>query len=297
MLFHPVLFHNVPPARQIGSVQLRNNTNWTAAQRFQTNGVPFENSPAGSGTAALRLILPHRGMVRAVQQNRRLIVLPGQCGAIRLDRMFTMEDDPPGADSVGAVVPFHQLRLWGIEPTALAGRSWTLSPAGLAAYDLLTSAVDRELTAASARESHVADLFLRAMQVIIDDAAMTVQSPESPAAAVRRRALEVIEARYVDPSLTPSAIADELFVSIRTLFRAFEGVPTTVAQLLRQKRLNEAAARLEIDGSAQTITAIARACGFGNLDHFTRSFRAAYAMTPAEFRRRHRDDQSAAVSA
>lgn len=53
-----------------------------------------------------------------------------------------------------------------------------------------------------------------------------------PDAVLRRRALALIDARYTDSTLTTQSIATELFVSTRTLYRAFEETPTTVARAL-----------------------------------------------------------------
>ena len=65
------------------------------------------------------------------------------------------------------------------------------------------------------------------------------------------------------------------------VFAAMTG--ETVAEAVRRVRLNRAAHALARSDTA--VAAVGRACGYPNAASFTRAFRAAYGVTPGEFRK------------
>ncbi|GHJ94104.1 hypothetical protein SNE510_36230 [Streptomyces sp. NE5-10] len=88
-----------------------------------------------------------------------------------------------------------------------------------------------------------------------------------------------------DPELSPESIARALGISVRYLHRLFEGEGTTVGQLVRQRRLEECGRELARRGrTAPTVSAVAQRWGFVSPAHFSRSFRAAYGVSPREWR-------------
>ena len=94
-----------------------------------------------------------------------------------------------------------------------------------------------------------------------------------------------IEERLGDPALAPPMIAAAHHVSLRYLHKLFESQQTTVAALIRERRL-ERCRRDMLDPAlrAQPVSAIAARWGLTNPAHFSRLFRAAYGSAPAEFR-------------
>ena len=94
-----------------------------------------------------------------------------------------------------------------------------------------------------------------------------------------------IEERLGDPALAPPMIAAAHHVSLRYLHKLFESEHTTVAALIRERRL-ERCRRDMLDPAlrAQPVSAIASRWGLTNPAHFSRLFRAAYGSSPAEFR-------------
>ncbi|WP_455678748.1 AraC-like ligand-binding domain-containing protein [Streptomyces atratus] len=88
-----------------------------------------------------------------------------------------------------------------------------------------------------------------------------------------------------DPDLSPERIARTHRISVRYLHRLFEGEGTTVGQLIRQRRLEECGRELARRGrTAPTVSAVAQRWGFVNPAHFSRAFRAAYGVSPREWR-------------
>lgn len=240
-------------------------------------------------TSQLRLIMPIRGGACGVQGDREFTVHAGQAAAVRFDQPFTVTGYPPTIETAEFFVPVDHLSVWGIDPDVVAGRSWDLTGSGLTARDLLINTLAHNATLDTEKGARMSELLVRAALLIIDDAHPGATSLDTADAVLRRRALELIEARYCDPDLTPAAIAGALHVSSRTLFRAFETSPMTIARLLLQKRLSVAALVLENDRDDPTVASIADVHGFHNPDHFTRAFRAKYGMSPSEYRAHRRE--------
>ncbi|MEW9548851.1 helix-turn-helix domain-containing protein [Nonomuraea sp. NPDC050783] len=105
----------------------------------------------------------------------------------------------------------------------------------------------------------------------------------------RRRTLllrvhSFIEEHLGDAELDPATIAAAHHVSVRYLHRLFESEQTTVAAWIRQRRLERCRAELA-KGGTEPVGAIASRYGLPDSAHFSRLFRRAYGMPPAEYRR------------
>ncbi|CAM5243311.1 MULTISPECIES: AraC family transcriptional regulator [Streptomyces] len=94
-----------------------------------------------------------------------------------------------------------------------------------------------------------------------------------------------IGSNFHDPGLTPGTVAAAHYISTRQLHRLFHREGTTVAALIRSRRLERARLDLAdprlVDTPVQTIAA---RCGFGAPAHFSRVFRAAQGMSPRDYR-------------
>ncbi|WP_222943209.1 helix-turn-helix domain-containing protein [Streptomyces parvus] len=100
------------------------------------------------------------------------------------------------------------------------------------------------------------------------------------------RVLDHIDRNLGDPDLSPERIAQEHQVSVRYLYRLFEREGTTVSRLIRQRRLEQASRELSRRARVSpTVAAVARRWGFVSPAHFSRAFRAAYGVSPGEWRR------------
>lgn len=103
--------------------------------------------------------------------------------------------------------------------------------------------------------------------------------------ALRERAERIIEARFQDAGLSPTGLAEEMGLSVRALNRAFENSGTTVATMIRERRLQ--AARNDLvnpDMRNCSVTQICLTRGFSSVEHFSRCFREAYGMPPRDYR-------------
>ncbi|GAA2230629.1 helix-turn-helix domain-containing protein [Streptomyces nogalater] len=129
---------------------------------------------------------------------------------------------------------------------------------------------------------HVVDLFAT---LITERAHQDAASPDSARGHLLHRVRDHINRNLGDPSLSPEGIARAHHISVRYLHRLFEGEGTTVGRLIQQRRLQECGRELARRGrTAPTVSAVAQRWGFVNPAHFSRAFRAAYGVTPSEWR-------------
>jgi AraC-like DNA-binding protein len=105
--------------------------------------------------------------------------------------------------------------------------------------------------------------------------------------AHRIRIINYIEAHLNDPELTPTRIAEACRMTARYLHHLFSDQDETVSRYILRRRL-EACSRALQSGAhrGRTVTAIAFDHGFNSPTHFGRVFRAKFAVTPREYRRR-----------
>ena len=109
---------------------------------------------------------------------------------------------------------------------------------------------------------------------------------ESQRRVLVQRIRAFIEANLGDPDLTPSVIAASHHISPRLLHKFFEHEETTVADLIRSRRL--ARCRHDLLDPAQDLTpvgTIAARWGLRDAAYFNRVFHSTYGLPPGTYRR------------
>lgn len=100
-----------------------------------------------------------------------------------------------------------------------------------------------------------------------------------------QRAKDFIEANLSDPMLTPTSVADELFITPRHLHGIFQPEGTTVASWIRERRLE--GCRRDLSDQHQLhlpLSAVGERWGFDEASHFSRVFRSAFGVSPRQYR-------------
>lgn len=106
-----------------------------------------------------------------------------------------------------------------------------------------------------------------------------------PRPPVLTRILEYVELHLTDPDLSPEAVARAHHISVRYLHKLFKDEGATVGRWILRRRLEECRRDLMRHGrGSRTIAAVAGRWGFSSATHFSRVFRAAYGMSPREWR-------------
>ena len=101
----------------------------------------------------------------------------------------------------------------------------------------------------------------------------------------RRRALfEEVARDLTDPDLDVHRIACRMGVSPRYVQMLFAELGTTPRGYIQERRLELAARRLELEGSATTVTDVAYDVGFNDLSSFCRAFRRRFRTSPRNYR-------------
>jgi AraC-like DNA-binding protein len=164
------------------------------------------------------------------------------------------------------------------------GRTATAIPGGQGAGRivrryLLTLLGDLQAGASAGPE--VADGLLDLFGALYDGTAALPRAPE----ALRLQIRGFIDEHLADPALGPDAIAAAHFVSRRQLDRLFEDGERTVAETIRDRRLARCRRDLRDPRHAhRSILDIASRWGFVSAAHFSRTFRAAYGVSPKDMR-------------
>jgi AraC-like DNA-binding protein len=110
-------------------------------------------------------------------------------------------------------------------------------------------------------------------------------------ATLHLRVLEYARTHLGDPRLNATQIASAHNISVRHLYKVLAAGGVSLGDWIRRQRLE--ACRQDLSRSAarlRPIAAVARRWGFADPSSFGRSFRAAYGMSPREWRdqsRRH----------
>lgn len=105
---------------------------------------------------------------------------------------------------------------------------------------------------------------------------------------VRLRTDAIIYEQAADPTLTPATIAAQLSISLRQLYRAFNGTESPAARI-RRRRLERAAEILAARSGPGHVERVAVECGFASAEYFSRAFRREFGLSPRAYRSAHRD--------
>lgn len=226
------------------------------------------------------------GAARIEQDDRDACVRPGQLFVYDMARPVRLTLPEPFRTK-SLVLPREVL---GLSESDL--RRITASPFGSesALGGLLTPFLSRLVDTAAAYPQRTAELVARNVVDLVRTLAeerLGSSTADTPSAA-RMSLLRIrahIDRHLADPDLTPEAIARAHHLSVRYLHKLFELEDITVSRWILQRRLERCRsdlARREVAGL--TISAVAHRWGFTSASHFSRVFRAAYGVSPAEWR-------------
>ncbi len=101
---------------------------------------------------------------------------------------------------------------------------------------------------------------------------------------LEHRIVHYLRAHVHEPDLSAAKVAHEHHVSVRHLYRLLAGSGIVLGDWVRQQRLDACRRTLAEPGDTRTIAAVAHQWGFVDVTYFGRAFKAAYGMTPREWR-------------
>jgi AraC-like DNA-binding protein len=230
--------------------------------RVEGGGPVFD--PVGTGAGILRVFDPGDEIAEQFVGNTHLFTLNVPLAAMGMDAgaIRDMRDHPYD------LTPFQTQLLRAAVGLLLVGGEELSTSASLVG-------VDRYLAALAA-------LLLRT--------AVRRPGPEvAQAEQVRMRTDAIIYEQAADPNLTPATIAAQLNISLRQLYRAFNGTESPAARI-RRRRLERAAEILAARSGPGHVEAVAVECGFASAEYFSRAFRREFGLSPRAYRSAHRDN-------
>lgn len=137
------------------------------------------------------------------------------------------------------------------------------------------------LTEAWQLEPHLGTPLLPAFLDVLNTAFSSLTVSHSQNSSSWQRVEHFLLSNLDDAALTQEVVAQAVYLSPRTLNRLFARRGTTFGRWLLQKRL-ERSYRAILIGQFDSVTATALAFGFTNLSHFSRTFKAAYGVSPRQ---------------
>lgn len=182
-----------------------------------------------------------------------------------------------------ATLPLQVLRDFGLLPssglTQLRAGSALLSPT----TDFLRSIVDDSIGISSVAAYFMEKLIHEMVGGLFLDNHGAGPSGRKP--TIYHRAISYIAASAGDPTLTPDALSQELNVSLRQLQREFQKRNTSVAERIRQTRI-DMALRILTDTSLAMLSLdqVAAHSGFTSSGHLRRTLRGVGISSPRHIR-------------
>jgi len=248
---------------------------------------------ARSDTSCFHLRSALKGPWASGQAHGPSRLLPGDCMLFDSRRPYEMHFSEPN-DLITLRLPVPWVESWLTDPIAQCGLRIDASTG----WGQPLASFVRQLT------PHVAagpplparlmtDQLGALLALATDDFAVRDARHASTIDAVVRRATERVQERYAEFGLTAQAIAQDLYISERTLHRYFARMGTTFLQYLVKQRMMVADRMLRDSRFDRlTVSEIGRRVGLADSSHFIRQCRKSLGATPAELRRVRRTAQS-----
>jgi AraC-like DNA-binding protein len=242
-----------------------------------------------------QLVLMTTGASVAVQDRTESLLEPSSITVLDNSRPFTGSHFSPGPEPAGSISLLISRQAMPLHPDKVRRLLATSIPSDMGMAALLAHFVKRVVT--HPEQFHAGDaitLGTMALDLAAGALAQRLDVQEALPAEVRERALRTqirafIEQNLGDAELNPRSVADAHHISLRTLYRLFETENRTVAELIRQRRLERCQRDLANPLLAhQPIQRIAARWGLQDKAHFSRLFKACYGMPPNEFRNQGR---------
>jgi AraC-like DNA-binding protein len=238
-----------------------------------------------------RVVLAMSGQPRLEQDGRAAMLRPGQFAIYDFARPYELAYDS-GVQLAVFGFPRDLLAL----PPDSAGRLTAVPIAADHGAGALASPLLRRVVLDL--ETYQPASAARLCTVMMDLVATAVAERAGQAEALpiesRERTLLVrvhafIEQHLGEADLSPGHVAAAHHVSVRYLHRLFQAQDATVAAWIRHRRLERCRRDLADPAlGAVPVAAVAARWGLPDSAHFSRLFRRAYGLPPAEYRRHRR---------
>ncbi len=227
-----------------------------------------------------------RGRGIVAQDGRQAVLEPGDFACYDSTRPYTLSFDAQFEQIVLHLPRKAMVRRIGATEAVTATRVAATSPLGSLVAPFIRNTVSIVSDVGGATAARLSDVCLGLVTTALGDLTSCQPLNDTPArAALTFRAKALIERSLTDTHLNSERVAAMMGISPRYLQDLFHSENKTVSEWIWLRRLEKARRDL-IDPllARESITQVALAAGFCDLAHFSRRFRAAYAISPRQYR-------------
>ena len=265
---------------QCGQV-LVNNITGSAQDVFRT-----KTAIARSAESCFYLLCKPDAPWSAGQTSGVSRLLAGDCMLFDSKRPYELHFNDP-ADVITLKLSVDWVESWLVDPEKQCGLRIDSASGWGRPLSSFVRQLTPEIAAAPPMPSKlITDQLGSLLALGTDDIAPTEEFNGRNADAFIRKAVERVQRRHAEFGLTAQAIAQDLYVSERTLHRYFARSGGTFLQHLMKKRIAMAECMLRDSRFDRiTVSEIGRRVGLADTSHFIRQCRANLGVTPATIRR------------
>lgn len=241
--------------------------------------------PAKAEEGLVKFAFQEEGECVIEQGDRRAIISAGQWYAV--DKTLPYRIHANGASRhIAMSLPRRRIARWQEVSHRLIKPQGFLRGTGQVLHSSAVAAICAGAVLGRADRARLGEALVNLL-----NAAWHAEPPAEPLGTRRRRRLDVVnfvEQHLADPDLNVTSIARALGYSKRALHQLFVDDVTTVSRMIWERRLERCRGEL-IDPARidDTITDIAHRWGFGDSQHFSKSFRARFGTCPRSYRKSH----------
>ncbi|MGW2044686.1 helix-turn-helix domain-containing protein [Streptomyces sp. NPDC001858] len=253
----------------------------------------------GGGEERVVVKLLDRGTARLTQDGREADMRPGDIFVYDMARPVRL-DLPRSFRTKSVVLPRDVLGLSESDLTRVTASPIRPDSAlGGLLSPFLTGLVDTAATYPPRISELMASNVVDLLSVLVDEQlGRTAAGTRRGDRALLLRIQAFIDQHLADPELGPKVIARVHHISPRHLHKLFESEDVTVTRWIQRRRLEGSRRELaRRDAASRSVTVVAHRWGFTSAAHFSRAFRAAYGMTPSEWRGARNSAQVALAAA
>jgi AraC-like DNA-binding protein len=227
-----------------------------------------------------------RGTGVVKQDGRQAVLQPGDFACYDSTRPYTLSFDAQFEQIVLHLPRKAMIRRIGPTEAVTATRIDAANPLGSLVAPFVHNAASIVAQLGAVAAGRLSEVCLGLVTTALGELTSRPLQNDSPTrAALMFRAKAIIERNLGDAQLNSERVAAMMGISPRYLQDLFHSENVTVSEWIWARRLEKARRDLLDPGLArESITQIALACGFCDLAHFSHRFKAAYAVSPRDYR-------------
>lgn len=239
--------------------------------------------------AVLFVSLVLKGKCLIAQDGREAVLGPGDLACFDSIRPYSYSSgESDDFEQLFLHMPYEMwVRKFGSTKQVTARRLRGNTEMGVMVSNFLRQVVPCTRTVDSATAHRLKEISL----ALLTTALGNLVAQQAPCQSLGRisllyRARTFIWQNLHDPSLNSEKIAQALKISERYLHELFHEESSTISNWIWDRRLEKS--RQDLSNpllAGKSIGQIAFNCGFSDLSHFSHRFKAAFSITPSEFRR------------